>query len=105
MYQEITNNELYKIKKTRTIDVRSRHRVALRDTTTPGTIMVLGFVHIGRTMKANSARLLPMYQADIRQGKAVPEKSRFISMNVLNRLSSVTTGLERLQAVVEQELR
>ena len=68
-------------------------------------IMVLGFVHIGRTVKANSQRLLPMYQQDIEQGKVIAENANLISMNVMKRLTSVTTGLEKLQAVVEQELR
>ena len=68
-------------------------------------IMILGFIHIGRTIKANSQRLLPIYQQDIEQGREIAENATLISMNVQKRLISVTTGLEKLQAVVENELR
>ena len=68
-------------------------------------IMILGFIHIGRTIKANSQRLLPIYQQDIEQGREIAENATLISMNVQKRLTSVTTGLEKLQAVVENELR
>ena len=107
-YQEFANNKVYKLNKSRTIDRKmfTSHIVLLSVTLLLlALIMVLGFLHIGRTIKANSVRLIPMYQADIEQGKSVAENSQLISMNIMKRISSVTQGLERLQAVVEIELR
>eukprot|EP00116_Pleurobrachia_bachei_P010710 sb/3470972/ len=67
-------------------------------------LMVLGLLHIKKTIRMTSDRLLPMYAQDLEQSKTIASNAHLISENVAKRLASVTMSLQRLQEVVEREL-
>ena len=54
--------------------------------------------------KANNM-LLPMYAADLEASKTVAANSQMITANVVKRLAHVTDSLNKLQLIVETELK